>query len=243
MPGKKSRFFDVDQPTKHVGPRRSRLRVGPSVYPRTSRGRPTAACERVRELVAGRASRRASEPRSGSLARSDKARIRAWSQDLARTRHPGHPDAPDGLHAAVARARSFSVRAAPFRDGGDSGERKAPKKMYYEVKQTTLRSAAWDAQFPLNTHCGDTIELRNRYFVVDKVTVHYKLEYGKYRKDDTRLHAGGDPVPVEQTPGQPARGGDATKIRVAVEAPRNADDGDGLGDELGMRNTNVRYFS
>ena len=35
---------------------------------------------------------------------------------------------------------------------------------------------------------GDTIELRNRYFVVDKVTVHYKLEYGKYRKDDTRLY-------------------------------------------------------
>jgi hypothetical protein len=23
---------------------------------------------------------------------------------------------------------------------------------------------------------------------VDKVTVHYKLEYGKYRKDDTRLY-------------------------------------------------------
>ena len=40
----------------------------------------------------------------------------------------------------------------------------------------------------LKRDCGDTIELRNRYFVVDKVTVHYKLEYGKYRKDDTRLY-------------------------------------------------------
>ena len=95
-----------------------------------------------------------------------------------------------GLHAAVARARSFSVRAArPSRDGGDSGERKGPKKMYYEVKQTTPPQRSLGThKFPLNTHCGDTIELRNRYFVVDKVTVHYKLEYGKYRKDDTRLY-------------------------------------------------------
>ena len=95
-----------------------------------------------------------------------------------------------GLHAAAARARSFSVRAARApRDSGDSGDRKGPKKMYYEVKQTTPPQRSLGThKFPLNTHCGDTIELRNRYFVVDKVTVHYKLEYGKYRKDDTRLY-------------------------------------------------------
>ena len=95
-----------------------------------------------------------------------------------------------GLHAAAARARSFSVRAARApRDSGDSGDRKGPKKMYYEVKQTTPPQRSLGThKFPQNTHCGDTIELRNRYFVVDKVTVHYKLEYGKYRKDDTRLY-------------------------------------------------------
>jgi len=95
-----------------------------------------------------------------------------------------------GLHAAAARARSFSVRAARApRDGGDSSERKGPKKMYYEVKSSTPPQRSLGThKFPQNTHCGDTIELRNRYFVVDKVTVHYKLEYGKYRKDDTRLY-------------------------------------------------------
>ena len=43
-------------------------------------------------------------------------------------------------------------------------------------------------KFPSNTHCGDTIELRNRFFVVDKVTYHYSLQYGKYKRDDTRLY-------------------------------------------------------
>jgi hypothetical protein len=97
-----------------------------------------------------------------------------------------------GLPYAVARARAFSVRAArsPHRDGGDEArERKGPKKMYYEVKSSTPPQRSYGThKFPQNTHCGDTIELRNRYFVVDKVTVHYKLEYGKYRKDDTRLY-------------------------------------------------------
>jgi len=143
-----------------------------------------------------------------------------------------------GLHAAVARARSFSVRAArPSRDGGDSGERKGPKKMYYEVKQTTPPQRSLGThKFPLNTHCGDTIELRNRYFVVDKVTVHYKLEYGKYRKDDTRLYvqeatryllnkhldsllAGSDAV---KDPPRPPRGGSEKK----APGEENADDGD-----------------
>ena len=95
-----------------------------------------------------------------------------------------------GLHAAAARARSFNVRAARApRDGGDSSDRKGPKQTYYEVKRTTPPQRSLGThKFPQNTHCGDTIELRNRYFVVDKVTVHYKLEYGKYREDDTRLY-------------------------------------------------------
>ena len=42
--------------------------------------------------------------------------------------------------------------------------------------------------FPRNTHCGDTISLRNKYFVVDKVSYRFKLEYGKYKRDDTRLY-------------------------------------------------------
>jgi hypothetical protein len=106
--------------------------------------------------------------------------------------------------------------------------------MYYEVKQTTPPQRSLGThKFPLNTHCGDTIELRNRYFVVDKVTVHYKLEYGKYRKDDTRLYvqeatryllnkhldsllAGSDAVK------DPPRGGSEKK----APGEENADDGD-----------------
>ena len=40
-----------------------------------------------------------------------------------------------GLHAAVARARAFSVRAArpPQSSGGDSSERKGPKKTVREI--------------------------------------------------------------------------------------------------------------
>jgi hypothetical protein len=90
----------------------------------------------------------------------------------------------------VSGARALTVRAArPPPSSSGEGERKAPKKMYYEVKQTTppQRSLGMH-KFPQNTHCGDTIELRNRYFVVDKVSYRYKLEFGKYRKDDTRLY-------------------------------------------------------
>ena len=143
-----------------------------------------------------------------------------------------------GLHAAAARARSFSVRAARApRDSGDSGDRKGPKKMYYEVKQTTPPQRSLGThKFPQNTHCGDTIELRNRYFVVDKVTVHYKLEYGKYRKDDTRLYVQeATRYLLNKHLDSLLEGSDATKDppRGGSEAPgeENADDGDGLGDE------------
>ena len=83
---------------------------------------------------------------------------------------------------------AFTVRAsrAP-RDANESN--KGPKKMLYEVKQTNPPQRSLGChKFPKNTHCGDTIELRNKYFVVDKVSYHYKLEFGKYRQNDTRLY-------------------------------------------------------
>lgn len=133
-----------------------------------------------------------------------------------------------GLHAAAARARSFNVRAARApRDGGDSSDRKGPKQTYYEVKRTTPPQRSLGThKFPQNTHCGDTIELRNRYFVVDKVTVHYKLEYGKYRKDDTRLYVQeATRYLLNKHLDSLLAGSDAVK-----GAGRDATDGDGDGD-------------
>ena len=68
-------------------------------------------------------------------------------------------------------------------------KKRGPKQTTYEVKRSTPPQPSLGThKFPSNTHCGDTIELRNRFFVVDKVTYHYSLQYGKYKRDDTRLY-------------------------------------------------------
>ena len=58
--------------------------------------------------------------------------------------------------------------------------------------------------------------------MVDKVTVHYKLEYGKYRKDDTRLYVQeATRYLLNKHLDSLLEGSDATKIRrVAVRKPR-----------------------
>jgi len=92
-------------------------------------------------------------------------------------------------NAGVAPRRLRVVAARPPADANDDGAKKKKAKTTYEVKVTTPPERSLGThRFPANTHCGDTIELRNRYFVVDKVAYHYKLERGKYRKDDSRLY-------------------------------------------------------
>lgn len=103
------------------------------------------------------------------------------------------------LRARIARRSSASrgrvtrvARAARPPAGSDNsgdGKKKGPKEMTYEVRQVTPPQRSLGThKFPSNTNCGDTIELRNRYFVVDKVSYHYSLQYGKYKRDDTRLY-------------------------------------------------------
>ena len=103
------------------------------------------------------------------------------------------------LRARVARGSSASrdrvarvARAARPPAGSDNsgdGKKKRTKEMTYEVRQVTPPQRSLGThKFPSNTNCGDTIELRNRYFVVDKVSYHYSLQYGKYKRDDTRLY-------------------------------------------------------
>jgi len=86
---------------------------------------------------------------------------------------------------------SFTPRASrvPMNGNENANNGNAPKKMLYEVKQTLPPQHSLGCHaFPRNTHCGDTISLRNKYFVVDKVSYRFKLEYGKYKRDDTRLY-------------------------------------------------------
>ena len=104
--------FDQPNTSLHRGARASGS--GRPVYPRTSRGRPTAACERVRELVRGVAL-----PPSGlratvgflSREATREARVRAWSQDLARTRHAGHFRRAGWVSTPRSRARGRSACA------------------------------------------------------------------------------------------------------------------------------------
>mmetsp|Transcript_5690 Transcript_5690/g.25688 ORF Transcript_5690/g.25688 Transcript_5690/m.25688 type:complete len:135 (-) Transcript_5690:978-1382(-) len=90
------------------------------------------------------------------------------------------------------RGRDCGVRvvaARPPKDSSDGSEQK-PRKMQFEVKVVTPPERSLGPHMlPKNTHCGDTIELKNnKYYVVDRVCTHYKLEYGKYKRDDTRLY-------------------------------------------------------
>ena len=94
------------------------------------------------------------------------------------------------------------VAARPPKGENDGSDNK-PKKMLYEVKVVTPPERSLGPHMlPKNTHCGDTIELKNnKYYVVDRVCTHYRLEYGKYRRDHTRaLRAGGEPVHTQQAP-------------------------------------------
>ena len=98
-------------------------------------------------------------------------------------------------------------------------------------------------KFPSNTHCGDTIELRNRFFVVDKVTYHYSLQYGKYKRDDTRLYVqeatryllnkhldalleGEDAVKDDERPGNAANRAEESKKKREEEKKKKGEGGD-----------------
>ena len=94
-----------------------------------------------------------------------------------------------GGRASRAREGVRVVAARPPKGENDGSDNK-PKKMLYEVKVVTAGALAGPL-LPKNTHCGDTIELKNnKYYVVDGVCTHYRLEYGKYRRDHRALRAG-----------------------------------------------------
>eukprot|EP00740_Mantoniella_antarctica_P022333 CAMPEP_0198686076 /NCGR_PEP_ID=MMETSP1468-20131203/14459_1 /TAXON_ID=1461545 /ORGANISM="Mantoniella sp, Strain CCMP1436" /LENGTH=157 /DNA_ID=CAMNT_0044431943 /DNA_START=247 /DNA_END=716 /DNA_ORIENTATION=- len=77
----------------------------------------------------------------------------------------------------------------PSGPAGDDGKGGQPKKQRYEVKVSTPPERSLGIHtLPKNVGCGETIEVLNRYFVVDRVNYHYKLEYGKYRRDASRLY-------------------------------------------------------
>ena len=94
-----------------------------------------------------------------------------------------------GGRASRAREGVRVVAARPPKGENDGSDNK-PKKMLYEVKVVTPPERSLGPHMlPKNTHCGDTIELKNnKYYVVDRVCTHYRLEYGKYRRDHTGLY-------------------------------------------------------
>ena len=97
-----------------------------------------------------------------------------------------------GERASRAREGVRVVAARPPKGENDGSDNK-PKKMLYEVKVVTPPERSLGPHMlPKNTHCGDTIELNNnKYYVVDRVCTHYRLEYGKYRRDHTGLYVQG----------------------------------------------------
>ena len=150
--------------------------------------------------------------------------------------------------ASSSRALALGVRAArpPPDSGKDAAgnKKRGPKQTTYEVKRSTPPQPSLGThKFPSNTHCGDTIELRNRFFVVDKVTYHYSLQYGKCKRDDTRLYVqeatryllnkhldalleGEDAVKDDERPGNAANRAEESKKKREEEKKKKGEGGD-----------------
>lgn len=72
-------------------------------------------------------------------------------------------------------------------DGG-SQKRSAPRLVPFAVRVATPPPTDLGThKLPKNTSCGETIEVDESWFIVDRVTTMYNLVRGKYRKDGSRL--------------------------------------------------------
>lgn len=72
-------------------------------------------------------------------------------------------------------------------DGG-SQKRSAPRLVPFAVRVATPPPTDLGThKLPKNTSCGETIEVDESWFIVDRVTTMYNLVRGKYKKDGSRL--------------------------------------------------------
>ena len=132
---------------------------------------------------------------STAIANACTARATATRDDFFRPRRgPRHA-------SSIARARrerdddresEDGKRREGFEEGASSREGRAsdgtPKLVPYSVRVATPPPKELGVhRLPKNTTCGETIEVKNGWFIVNKVTTSYSLERGRYKKDGSRL--------------------------------------------------------
>lgn len=103
---------------------------------------------------------------------------------------------------SVVRARAKSsddtADVPPFEDDASSSSRdgettdaqkqSAPQLVPFAVRVATPPPTDLGThKLPKNTSCGETIEVDESWFIVDRVTTMYNLVRGKYKKDGSRL--------------------------------------------------------
>jgi len=116
----------------------------------------------------------------GASARTNARRYRRGS--VVRSRASSSGDAADipGDDASP---------SSPSREGEtDAQKRSAPRLVPFAVRVATPPPKDLGThKLPKNTACGETIEVDESWFIVDRVTTMYNLVRGKYRKDGSRL--------------------------------------------------------
>lgn len=83
-----------------------------------------------------------------------------------------------------------SASSSSSRDGEttDAQKRSAPRLVPFAVRVATPPPTDLGThKLPKNTSCGETIEVDESWFIVDRVTTMYNLVRGKYKKDGSRL--------------------------------------------------------
>lgn len=151
---------------------------------------------RVTHRRPARCARRTNTMRaSDASANASIARVTAPRDALGRPRRgPRHA-------SSIARARrerdderesEDGKRRERSEDGASSREGRAsdgtPKLVPYSVRVATPPPKELGVhRLPKNTTCGETIEVKNGWFIVSKVTTSYSLERGRYKKDGSRL--------------------------------------------------------
>jgi len=116
----------------------------------------------------------------GASARTNARRYRRGS--VVRSRASSSGDAAD-IPGDDASSSSSS------REGEtDAQKRSAPRLVPFAVRVATPPPKDLGThKLPKNTACGETIEVDESWFIVDRVTTMYNLVRGKYRKDGSRL--------------------------------------------------------
>jgi hypothetical protein len=126
----------------------------------------------------------------GASARTNARRYRRGS--VVRSRASSSGDAADipGDDASPSPSPpSSSSSSSSSREGEtDAQKRSAPRLVPFAVRVATPPPKDLGThKLPKNTACGETIEVDESWFIVDRVTTMYNLVRGKYRKDGSRL--------------------------------------------------------